>query len=255
VGAACRRHPCLSLGSVWCGVSPAIAQLIAGRGVPGIGGALLVPGSLALLSVSFPPEERGRAIGAWSGSTSITAAIGPVLGGWFVQHASWRWVFYINLPLAAGVLPILWRLPECGIQEHARRLDWMGALPAAVALGGITYATIESVPVAAVPGRLALIAFFVVEKRSPAPMAPLALFRSRTLSGANLLTLLLYAGLSGILFFLPLNPIQVQGYSPTEPGRRPAGPRRRRFRHQQCRFASGRTAGDPGSRSGSERCL
>ncbi len=207
-----------SLGSAWCGVSPGIAQLVAARGLQGIGGALLVPGSLALISVSFPPEERGRAIGAWSGFTSITAAIGPVLGGWFVQHASWRWVFYINLPIAAVVLLILWRLPECGSQNPARRLDWMGALLAAMALGGITYATIESAPVAAVPGGLALIAFFVVEKRSPAPMVPLALFRSRTFSGANLLTLLLYAGLSGILFFLPLNLIQVQGYSPTQAG-------------------------------------
>ncbi len=161
-----------AIGSACCGVSPGIGQLIAARGLQGIGGALLVPGSLALISVAFPPEKRGSAIGTWSGFTSITAAIGPVLGGWFVQHASWRWVFYINLPLAAVVLLILWRLPACGVKESARRLDWVGALLASIALGGITYATIESAPVAAVPGGLALIAFFVVEKRSQSPMVP-----------------------------------------------------------------------------------
>ena len=207
-----------AIGSACCGASPGIGQLIAARGLQGIGGALLVPGSLALISVAFPPETRGRAIGTWSGFTSITAAIGPVLGGWFVQHASWRWVFYINLPLAAAVLLILWRLPSCPLKQNPRRLDWAGALLASVALGGLTYATIESAPLAAVPGGLALIAFFVVEMRAQSPMVPLVLFRSRTFSGANLLTLLLYAGLSGILFFLPLNLIQVQGYGPTEAG-------------------------------------
>jgi EmrB/QacA subfamily drug resistance transporter len=207
-----------SIGSAWCGASSEIGQLIAARALQGMGGALLVPGSLALISVSFPPEERGRAIGTWSGFTSITAAVGPVLGGWFVEHATWHWVFYINLPLAAVVLLILWRLPECGIRENAKHLDWAGAVLAAVALGGITYATIQSAPIAAVPGVLALIGFLLVERRSQAPMVPLALFRSRTFLGANLLTLLLYAGLGGILFFLPLNLIQVQGYSPTEAG-------------------------------------
>ena len=99
--------------SAWCGLAPGIRQLVIARAVQGVGGAMLVPGSLALISVNFPPEQRGRAIGTWSGFTSITAAIGPVLGGWLVQHASWRWAFFLNLPMGAAVLAItLWRVPE-----------------------------------------------------------------------------------------------------------------------------------------------
>jgi MFS family permease len=118
-----------SLASAWCGISPNVSQLIAARALQGVGGALLVPGSLALISASFSSEERGRAIGTWSGFTSITAAIGPLLGGWFVQHASWRWVFFINLPIALTVLLIVWRIPECGHKERsaADRLAWRDA--------------------------------------------------------------------------------------------------------------------------------
>jgi len=205
--------------SAWCGVAPNIRQLIVARAVQGIGGALLVPGSLALISVSFSNQERGRAIGTWSGFTSITAAIGPVLGGWFVQHASWRWVFFINLPIALVVVAIvIWRVPECGAGNEGAALDWPGVLLTAIGLGGIVYAFIESVPVAALIGAAALIAFLFVEARSPAPMLPLSLFRSRSFSGANLLTLFLYFALNGVLFFFPLNLIQVQGYTPAEAG-------------------------------------
>ena len=116
-----------SLASAWCGLAPDIRHLIVARALQGIGGALLVPGSLALISVSFPPSERGRAIGTWSGFTSITAAIGPVLGGWLVQHASWRWVFFINLPIALAVLALtLLRVPEGCAQHQGQRLDWPG---------------------------------------------------------------------------------------------------------------------------------
>jgi EmrB/QacA subfamily drug resistance transporter len=205
-------------GSAWCGLSPDIGQLIAARAVQGIGGALLVPGSLALISVSFSPDERGRAIGTWSGFTSITTAACPVLGGWLVQHGSWRWAFFINLPIAVVVLLIVWRIPECASKNEALQLDWAGALLAAIGLGGIVYASINSAPVAGVIGALSLIAFFFFEARSRAPMLPLSLFRSRNFLGANVLTLFLYFALGGLFFFLPLNLIQVQGYTPTEAG-------------------------------------
>ena len=207
-----------ALASAWCGISPDISTLIAARAFQGVGAALLVPGSLALISASFPAEERGRAIGIWSGFTSITAAIGPVLGGWFVEHASWRWVFYINLPIALAVLLILRRVPECGSRDRTLRLDWPGTLLITAALGGIVYGLIQSSPAAGAAGALLLGAFLWWERRAPGPMLPLALFRSRNFLGANLLTLLLYAALGGVLFFLPLNLIQVQGYTPTQAG-------------------------------------
>lgn len=211
--------------SAWCGFAPSIAQLIVARAVQGAGAALLVPGSLALISVSFAPEQRGRAIGTWSGFTSITAAVGPVLGGWLVEHASWRWVFFINLPVAIAVFVLtLWHVPESRGTDRSQHLDWPGVLLTTVGLGGVIYALIEfsqgraAVGASATIGVLALIMFLVVEARSRAPMVPLALFRSRDFSGANLLTLFLYGALSGALFFLPLNLIQVQGYSPTDAG-------------------------------------
>ena len=210
-----------AIGSVGCGLAANITQLIAARGLQGIGAALLVPGSLALISASFPVEERGRAIGTWSGFTAITAAVGPVLGGWLIQHASWRWVFFINLPIAAGVLVLTARIPESRNQEEAQQpLDWAGALLATVGLAGVVFALIEPshALIVAPIGVAALIAFFFIEKHSHAPMLPLDLFRSRDFTGANLLTLFLYTALSGVLFFFPLNLIQIQGYSATEAG-------------------------------------
>src|SRR6266436_6142955 len=208
-----------SVASAWCGLAPNIRQLIVARGLQGVGGALLVPGSLALISVSFPSEERGRAIGTWSGFTAITTAIGPVLGGWFVQHASWRWVFFINLPIVLAVVGVtIWRVPESETKNEGVRLDWIGALLTTIGLGGVVYGFLESAPVAGAIGVAFLIVFLFVEARSPAPMLPLALFRSQNFSGANLLTFFLYAALSGVFFFLPLNLIQVQGYTATEAG-------------------------------------
>jgi EmrB/QacA subfamily drug resistance transporter len=205
--------------SAWCGLAPNIGQLIAARSLQGVGGALLVPGSLALISVSFPSGLRGRAIGTWSGFTSITTAIGPVLGGWLVQHASWRWVFFINLPIACAVIVLtVWRVPECGGKRAGLRIDWPGSLLTAIGLGGIVYAFIESAPIAGVIGVASLILFVIDEARSPAPMLPLGLFRSRSFSGANLLTLFLYAALSGFLFFFPIDLIEVQGYTATQAG-------------------------------------
>ena len=218
-----------TLASVVCGFAPNITVLIVARAIQGVGGALLVPGSLAIISASFDSQQRGKAIGTWSGFTAITSALGPVLGGWLVQYASWRWVFFINVPMAIIVLIVLfWRVPESYDEEDARvRLDWRGALLATLGLGGVVYGLIEAnnlglgdpqVILALVVGVASLIAFLVVEVRSPNPMVPLSLFRSRTFSGANLLTLMLYAALGGALFFLPFNLIRVQGYSPTAAG-------------------------------------
>jgi EmrB/QacA subfamily drug resistance transporter len=211
-----------ALASAWCGLAPNVLQLIAARALQGVGGALLIPGSLALISASFPVEERGRAIGTWSGFTAITAAVGPVLGGWLVQHASWRWVFFINVPIAVIVLALtLLRVPESRNPERSHEnLDWVGALLATFGLGGIVFALIEPSHgvIAGAGGVLALIAFLFVEQHSRAPMLSLDLFRSRNFTGANLLTFFLYTALGGVLFFFPLNLIQIQGYSATEAG-------------------------------------
>jgi EmrB/QacA subfamily drug resistance transporter len=215
-----------AIASAWCGLAPNVSQLIVARAVQGIGGALLIPGSLAIIGASFGDDQRGRAIGLWSGFTAITSAVGPVLGGWLIETFSWRWIFLINLPLAAIVLAIsLWRVPESRDAEKAK-LDWLGALLAIAGLGGVVYGLLESAIVgfnALVWGAIALgivllTLFFWVEAHLPSPMMPLSLFRSRTFSGANLLTLLLYAALGGALFFLPFNLIQVQGYSATAAG-------------------------------------
>jgi EmrB/QacA subfamily drug resistance transporter len=205
--------------SIWCGLSGTVDQLIAARGLQGIGGALLVPNSLALISGSFPEEERGRAIGTWSGFTSITAAIGPVLGGWLVQHGSWRWVFFINVPLAAVVLAITGlRVPENCRDRSSPALDWVGTLLTTAGLSAVVFGLIESAPLVGGIGLLLLVAFVLVEARARHPMFPLSVFRSRTFAGANILTFLLYAALAAVFFFLPLNLIQVQGYSTTEAG-------------------------------------
>ncbi len=211
--------------SAACAFAPTINALILARAIQGAGAALLVPGSLALISASFPEEERGRAIGTWSGFTSITTALGPVLGGWVVEHASWRWVFIINIPIAILVMLItIWRVPESRNDNAGTRLDWLGAVLATAGLGGSTFALIEAprggpgVVISAVLGVVSLIFFLVVEARSSAPMVPLSLFRSRNFTAGNLLTLFLYAALGGILFFLPLDLIQVQHYSATSAG-------------------------------------
>ena len=217
-----------TVASVLCGLSPNITMLIIARAIQGIGGALLVPGSLAIISASFDSKERGRAIGTWSGFTAITSVIGPVLGGALVQFASWRWVFFINVPLAAIVLFVLfWRVPESRDTEDSPSLDWLGALLATIGLGGIVYGLIQAgnvgfgaptVLITLVVGVIALVVFVIVEARSHSPMVPLSLFRSRTFSGANLLTLFLYAALGGTLFFVPFNLISVQGYPPSAAG-------------------------------------
>jgi EmrB/QacA subfamily drug resistance transporter len=213
--------------SAGCGLAQTIRQLIAARALQGIGAALLVPGSLAIISSSFAVEARGRAIGTWSGFSAVTAAVGPVLGGWLIEHVSWRAVFFINVPLALLVILIsLWRVPESASEEGARP-DWWGGLLAALGLGSLVYGLIESsrlgfthlsIKIALGAAALFIALFLIIEARSSHPMLPLELFRSRSFAGANLLTLLLYGALGGALFFLPLNLIQVQRYSPTAAG-------------------------------------
>jgi EmrB/QacA subfamily drug resistance transporter len=208
-----------SAASAYCGFAPNIGHLILARVIQGIGAALLVPGSLALISANFPEQERGRAIGTWSGFTSITAALGPVLGGWFTEHGSWRWVFFINVPIGLLVVLItLSKVPESSAGSQNQSFDWAGGILAALGFGGVTYALIESKLVAGAAGAITLVALFYREGHTSSPMLPLVLFRSRNFSGANLFTFFLYAALSGILFFLPLDLIQVQGYSPTQAG-------------------------------------
>jgi EmrB/QacA subfamily drug resistance transporter len=216
-----------SVASAGCGFASNIHQLIIARSIQGVGAALLVPGSLAIISTSFDEKSRGQAIGTWSGFTAITTAVGPVLGGWLVEHASWRWAFFINLPIAASVMLIsFWRIPE-NRRPTAGRIDWIGALLATLGLGGLVNGFIESVNVgwtnylvfgSLIVGFGSLIAFAFVEAHATSPMVPFTLFVSRRFSGANLVTLLLYAAI-GIFFFLfPLNLIQVQEYSPTAAG-------------------------------------
>jgi EmrB/QacA subfamily drug resistance transporter len=213
--------------SIACGFAASIQELVIARSVQGIGAAFLVPGSLSIISASFDGKTRGQAIGTWSGFTAITTAVGPVLGGWLIEHASWRWAFFINVPIAAAVIVIsLWHIPESR-NSAAGRIDWLGALLATIGLGGVVYGFIESTNLgwsqplvlgSLIVGFACLIGFAVAEAKVSSPMVPLALFESRSFSGANLLTFLLYAAL-GIFFFLfPMDLIQVQGYSTTATG-------------------------------------
>src|SRR5881227_2381469 len=217
-----------SAASLWCGFATSIGQLILARAVQGAGGALLVPGSLAIISASFIGQDRGHAIGVWSGFTAITAAIGPVLGGWLIERISWRAVFFINLPLGLIVLLLSFRcVPESWDKSGNKRLDWLGAALATIGLGLVVYGLIESARLsfghpavlsALIVGTVTLVLFVYWEARTRNPMLPLTLFRSHDFAGANLLTLFLYGALGGTLFFLPLNLIQVQGYTATAAG-------------------------------------
>jgi EmrB/QacA subfamily drug resistance transporter len=217
-----------ALASVWCGLAPSIQQLIIARAAQGIGGALLVPGSLAIISATFNEKERGQAIGTWSGATAITTALGPLLGGWLIEHVSWRAVFFLNVPLALAVIAVVvFFVPESRDEEEAGRIDLAGAALATISLGAITFGLIESsrlgfrsaTVIAMLFGGIVVGGIFVfVESRVRNPMLPLQLFRSRNFTGANLLTLFLYAALAGTLFFMPLDLIQVQKYSATAAG-------------------------------------
>jgi EmrB/QacA subfamily drug resistance transporter len=215
-----------ALASARCAAAQDPSQLIAARVLQGIGGALLTPGSLAMIQSAFRTEDRGRAIGAWAGFGGIATAVGPFVGGWLVEYASWRWVFLINLPLAAvTVLITLRHAPESRDTESAQHFDVAGAGLATLSLVGVTFALIEAttLPAAAVAtsaavGLLAGLAFVLVEQRRLHPMMPTHLFASRQFSAANGMTLLVYAALGALMFFLVLQLQTVSGYGPLRAG-------------------------------------
>ncbi len=217
------------VASAACGLAPGATFLIVARGVQGVGAAILVPGSLSLISAAYPQKMRGVAIGTWSAFSAMTTALGPVLGGWVVGHATWRWIFFFNVPVAALVVYIALRHVDETRDECApREMDWLGAGLATSGLGLVVLALLGSAsrgglsssPTLTLLGvSVALLVVFVlVEARRPYAMVPLSLFRRRTFAGANVLTFLLYSGLGGSLFFVPFNLIQVQGYSPAAAG-------------------------------------
>jgi EmrB/QacA subfamily drug resistance transporter len=229
------RRRIFTTGVVWftvasmaCAVAPGATALIVLRVVQGMGGALLTPGSLAILQASFRQEDRGRAIGAWTGLGGVASAVGPFVGGWLIAVASWRWIFVINFPIGLVVLVLAVRhVPETRDPSAPARVDVPGALLVMTALAGITYGLIDGpaggwegpVPVIAlVVGVLAAGLFVVVEATSAAPLLPLGLFRSHQFTVTNIVTFVVYGALGGVLFLLPVTLQVVGGYSPLESG-------------------------------------
>ena len=214
--------------SIWCGFSQSSTQLIVARTVQGVGAALLVPSSLAIIGDAFEESERGKAIGTWAAFSALAGAAGPILGGWIVDHTTWHWIFLINPLLALPTIGLTLRhVPESRDPNAASEIDWRGALLAFAGLGCLIFGLILSpdlgwrnptVIATVVGGTFLLAAFIWAEARSRAPMMPLELFRSRTFSGINLQTLLLYAAMGGAVFFLPFELIQIHGYSTTQAG-------------------------------------
>jgi len=216
-----------AVASAGCGSSSSIKSLLVWRSVQGIAAAFLVPGSLAIISSSFDEKSRGKAIGTWAGFTTITTALGPVLGGWLIEHASWHWIFFLNIPLAAFVLIIsFWHVPESRSPDPAS-IDWLGASFTILGLAALVYGFLESsilgwthprVIGTLIVGVGSLTLLIFVEKRVETPMVPPKLFQSASFSGANLITLFLYAALGIFFFVFPLNLIQIQKYSATATG-------------------------------------
>lgn len=208
-----------AVASLLCGIAPDITFLVVARILQGVGAALLTPGSLAIISASLREEDRGAAIGLWSGLGGVAGAIGPLFGGWLVEVAGWRSVFFLNLPLAALVVWASVRhVPESRDPHPPERLDVLGSACAVVGLGALTYGLIEMNLVAGVVGALVLCLFVVVERRSPSAVVPPSLFRSRMFVAANLVTLAVYAALGGVFFLLVLQLQLVAGYSPVAAG-------------------------------------
>ncbi len=215
--------------SLGCGLAPTLPLLLVARGIQGIGGALLTPGSLALLTSSFAPSERGRAIGTWAGSGALAAAIGPVVGGFLVQHASWRWAFLLNPPIALVIVLLLPRIAESrddAAPEGLADLDLGGALLATLGLGALVFGLSllqgrgnDATGLSLVGGALILLGLFLSwERRARFPMLPTGIFRSRVFASANLLTLFLYGALGGLLLFLPFLLIEIHHYTATQAG-------------------------------------
>jgi EmrB/QacA subfamily drug resistance transporter len=223
------RRRVFLIGVVWfaaasllCALAPTIGWLVAARILQGIGGALLTPGSLALIQASFAPDDRARAVGAWSGLAGVASAAGPFVGGWLIEGPGWRWVFLINLPLAAVVVAVTLRyVPESRDDAATGRFDVAGAALAAAALAGITYALIGGAGLgllAGVAGAALAVAFLLVERSRAHPMLPLSVFASRQFSAVNVVTLVVYAALGGLFFFLTLQLQVVAGFSPVAAG-------------------------------------
>jgi EmrB/QacA subfamily drug resistance transporter len=217
-----------AIASVLCGLAPTSEVLIVGRALQGVGAALLTPGSLAIIEATFHREDRGAAIGAWSGLGGVAAAVGPFLGGWLVEVWSWRLVFFINLPLAAAVVWVAIRhVPESRPVATMRKLDYTGAMLVAIGLAGVVYAltdgprlgwTSPSILVAGIGGVAALLVFVLVEMRSDHPMLPLDLFNSGQFTAVNLVTFVIYGALGGAFFLIPIQLQRVLGYSPIASG-------------------------------------
>jgi EmrB/QacA subfamily drug resistance transporter len=211
-----------SAGSLLCAVAPTTDFLVITRAVQGVGGALLVPGSLAIIAATFSDEDRGAAVGAWSGLAGVTSAVGPFLGGWLVDAVSWRLIFVINLPLAAISAAIAWRhVPETR-SDVRRPLDLPGSVLATASLAAICYAAIDHSGVRALvvgsAGFLAAVGFVLLERRTAHPVLPLDLFRSRQFSGTNLTTLAVYGALGAALFLVVLRLQDSLGYSALDAG-------------------------------------
>jgi EmrB/QacA subfamily drug resistance transporter len=228
------RRRCFSLGvvifaaaSLACGLAPDPISLIAARAVQGMGSALLMPGSLAILAAGFPAERRGRAIGLWSAASGVCVAIAPAFGGWLIDTFSWRWVFLINLPLAAVTLAITWTKLAESKGRAGGKLDLPGTALATLGLGGLTFGLIQAgregfadllADGSIAFGIAAIVAFLAVERHSKHPMIPLKLFRLPIFAGIQIFTFLLWAALSGALFFVPFRLMQVQGFGPLQAG-------------------------------------
>ncbi|MGB0525277.1 MAG: MFS transporter, partial [Flammeovirgaceae bacterium] len=216
-----------TIGSALCGLSPDIQYLIAFRTIQGIGGALMIPGSLAIISATFNKEERGKAIGTWSAATTIVTICGPVLGGALADMGLWRFIFYINVPLGIVCLITLFtKVPESR-EMGASKVDWLGAAVLVLSLALLTFGFLEMpelgythpVVVANLAiGFVLLLAFIFIERKVKHPMIPLELFQNKTFAGVNLLSFFLYAALGAIMLFLSLNIIQIQGYSQFQAG-------------------------------------
>jgi EmrB/QacA subfamily drug resistance transporter len=214
--------------SILCGLAPSTGALVLARIVQGIGAALLVPTSLAIISAAFPAGERGRAIGTWAGFSALMTAFGPVLGGWLVDVISWRAIFFINVPVALVTLAITFaRVPETRSASDETAVDWRGSALAVVGLAGLAFGLTDGSEwgwthpaiLGALIGGIAVLLWFVwFEAHTPSPMVPLHLFRSPTFSGANAITLFLYFALSGALFFLPFLLTRIHGYSAAQTG-------------------------------------
>lgn len=207
-----------AIASLACALAPGIASLIAARALQGAGGALLVPGSLALLREQFPDEERGRAIGTWAGAGALTTAAGPIVGGWLVDAASWRAIFVLNLPLAAAASAIAVRHMPAGRRRREHRLDLAGGALAVAAFGALGAGLVARAVWPCVLGAALLAGLLLLEHRVRAPMLPLGLFRDATFSAANALTLLLYGAFGGALFLVPFDLIAARHWSEARTG-------------------------------------